>query len=246
MRKYGTRNIVNRYAGDKPVLRRYVGDVLVWEPTPIDTDLLIHLKFDGNVNDSSSYMQSVSLLNPLDASYVNGDRRQAIHMGDNTTQANKANIEIATNLDLQSINDEWTIAYYIKCDRIASNIFCTHNGTDTQGIDITILSDGRSDLYLNRGIAEELDTLRSSGTSNNGQVDVNTFHHFAWVRSGTSVKCYYNFVQTNEKTIASLDLSSTNNWLINRRGNSRANATYDDFRVYKRALSDEEITALQY
>lgn len=245
MRKYGTQDIIARYAGDKPVLRRYAGSNLVWEPVAQDPSLLVHLKFDGNVDDAKG--NTVTLYNPSDAIYVDGVNGQAIAMGNSETQSQRSYIGIASTEKLQSINSDFTIYYWIKAEPIANGrIFSNFNYiAGERGIDMQTLSDGRIYMYLNRQIPEEQTFIRSSEVVTGGAlISPVDFNHFAWVRSGTTLRCYYNFAISNEITIPDINVSTQYEWLINRAGNARGKAIYDDFRIYNRALSDLEIQNL--
>ena len=242
MRYAGDKPVIDRFAGDKPVIRRYAGSNLVWGSDP---GLLVHLKFEGNVNDSKG--NSVTLYNPTDAIYVDGVNGQAIAMGNSDTQSQRSYIGIASTEKLQSINSDFTISYWIKADpAVGGRIFSNFNYiTGEMGIDMQTLSDGRIYMYLNRQIPEEQTFIRSSEVVAGGAlVSPVDFNHFAWVRSGTTLMCYYNFAISNEITIPDINIATQYEWLINRAGNARGRAIYDDFRIYNRALSPQEIEDL--
>ena len=245
MRKAGNKDVVARYAGDKPVLRRYAGSNLVWQKSEPDPGLLLHLKFDGNTDDSSIYKNEVDLINPEDAFYEEGPKGQAISLGNDSSHANKSWIKIPNTGLLSNISNSFTVSFWIKSDfgsGLSSYILSSYDSSGGSGIRISSVTNGTLEILLYTEGNDPVTLRISTGSI----LDPNEFNHYIATYDGQFIKWYYNLEFINQLNVGELDVSASNDWRINAAPNDagRQNIILDDFRIYNRALSEPEILAL--
>lgn len=244
MRKAGSKDIIARYAGSSPVLRRYAGDNLVWAAVPPDPNLLLHLKFDGNVIDSSPQKNIITVFNPSDAAYVDGVSGQAIALGNSETIADRSYLIIPTSGPLQNVSEGFTVSFWIRSQSgFSQNIFANYQGNGN-GLDIQIHSSGRLMFYVGRYTENPMYLYSSNLVAGGAIVDPDQWNHFTYTYDGTRLTCYYNFVESNTMELPGILTDTTSEWRLNSRGSSISRCQYDDFRIYNRALSAAEVAAL--
>ena len=248
MRYSGNKPVIARFAGEKPILRRYAGSKLVWEATPSDPSLLLHLKFDGNVSDSSQYKNEVTLVRPENTSYVTGVEGQAVKLFNGQAgNVNKSYLTFPNEGALAEIDTAFTVAFYLKAPAGSGlNPYILMNTSDTtSGFRIY---PGSSDGKLQVWLFKENGTSEILRTGANARFNSSEFNHFAITYDGEALTWYYNFEPDTTADVELVDITGTADWRINSAATFVASQdiTLDDFRIYNRALAAEEIERLAH
>src|SRR5690606_8376776 len=112
----------------------------------LDTDALIHYRFDGTVVDYSPTERDPIIMNRHNAEYVSGIKGSgAISLGNFVNSTERSYILIPSTPLMRSVATELTIMYWFKGSPSLNNtIFCTA-APENKGIHIvTLAGDGRT------------------------------------------------------------------------------------------------------
>ncbi|WP_433745111.1 S-layer homology domain-containing protein [Falsibacillus pallidus] len=209
----------------------------------VKDEMVLHLAFDGNVTDSSTYANN-GVVDYGNVSYVDGIIGEAIQFKGTD---DPGRIKVVNNPSLQFTN-KFTIAYWLRVD-------------DSKG------QEGNFGHYVNPGIQSvfskdtdnsKLNSLIFMSSADNGSVrfDVaeasvtkGVWAHIAFVIDGNKIVKYYNGQFVNEmgkENPFSFTTANTKDLYIGYQGNGwyPLYGTLDDLRIYKDALTSDEIQQL--
>ena len=196
-------------------------------------NLEAHWKFDeqygskafdcsGNKHDGSIY----------GASTVTGEYGNALSFNGSSNY-----VSVPDSPGLRFGSNDFTISAWIKHGSAGSThrgIYSKGSGYNSDGIEFYIASDTGKLRVLNNNTSRNSTAIVSD----------NNWHHVAAVREGTSLKIYVDGVAESFSGFFSGDLSSNSNAAIGcRNGYYFFSGIIDDLRVYKRALSSDELSA---
>ena len=203
----------------------------------LDTTLLAHYAFEGNLNDESSYNRDLTENNGSEITYSTADNQsnksgQAAWFNGNNTYAYTDNI---------TVGDNFTIAFWTKPDSSAMN---THASVMSTGNNNT--SDGRFQIdYVSAG------KLRffATGGEITADLDNNIWNHFVITRSdnGTNdnMVCLYKNGGPSSTCLGTVPTL----WDLLKVGQNRNNGSYwkgyiDELKIYNRTLTGTEVSTL--
>ncbi len=195
-------------------------------------------KMDGNAKDSTPYGNDGTIT----GASLTADRKAkatSAYSYNGTT----ANIEAANAAKLNLTGDV-TVSAWIKPGTASQNnnarVVSKYDGTTANyilGYDTT----GHMRMIVDG-------TARATATSAAVLTSTTTWYHVVGVRSGTTVSLYINGTLDGTASISGTTQTNSQNLAIgggvNSTTNPRYNGVVDDVRVYNRALSTAEITAL--
>lgn len=159
-----------------------------------------------------------------------------------TTATNKAYIQLANGI-MSEVND-FTISTWVNYSSISGNsrVFDFGNGTGT-----FMMLCPRSGANIRYKITCEAGTYTAETPYS---VPVNEWVHLSIAQEGTTFKMYVNgemIYSDNQATVKPSDMGlTTQNYLVRSQWASDPYSTckFDEFRIYNRALTQQEIAAL--
>ncbi|MEA3289314.1 MAG: LamG domain-containing protein [Campylobacterota bacterium] len=192
----------------------------------IVTGLVSNYKFDGDVNDSSSY--GAHLIEPVKAAYEQGVLGQAYVFNgiDN-------DLSVSTSL---SVTDQMTVSFWIKGSSAAPDmssfsgqVYDISLDTESTIADFALYDSGQTDV-----------TFSYIDQSNSG------WHHVAAVVNSieNSVSIYFDGVLRYQVTGMSSIIDLFNNIAWGEKSLSFHAASIDDVRIYGKELTPSDITTL--
>ena len=203
----------------------------------LDTTLLAHYAFEGNLNDESSYNRDLTENNGSEITYSTADNQsnksgQAAWFNGNNTYAYTDNI---------TVGDNFTIAFWTKPDSSAMN---THASVMSTGNNNT--SDGRFQIdYVSAGKLR----FYATGGEITADLDNNIWNHFVITRSdnGTNdnMVCLYKNGGPSSTCLGTVPTL----WDLLKVGQNRNNGSYwkgyiDELKIYNRTLTGTEVSTL--
>ncbi|MGG3887955.1 LamG domain-containing protein [Metabacillus fastidiosus] len=206
----------------------------------------MYLAFDNNINDNSGNGNNGTLLNLGNISYVTGKVGNAIQF--KGTDA-PAQVKIANNSTIQ-FNDKLTVAYWLRIDNSKGQEGNYGHHVDP-GIQSVFAKDSDNTglfniLYMNSSTSGNLGFHNTSSVS--VSITKSQWIHLSFVIDHNKIRKYVNGELAEEKTIppANFTISNTKDLYIGYQGNGwyPLYGTLDDFRMYKRALTDIDILGL--
>jgi hypothetical protein len=206
-------------------------------PTSSGSDLWIKYNFDGNANDSSGGGRNGTLNNS--PAFVTGKIGQAVDL-------NGSNQYVSLPSGSLSSLSNFSVAAWVKLDTTSAWRRIFDFGTGTSVYMFLAPTNGsvvRFAITTGGGSAEQ----RIDGTA---ALPTGTWKHVAVTKNGNTGILYVDGAQVGQNTNLTLgpnSLGSTNNNWIGRSQYSAdpyLDGQVDDFRIYNRALSASEVSAL--
>lgn len=223
----------------------------------VATGLILYYDFnqeDGDrtiIYDRSKNNNDATITNENDINWIDmGNGRYSIRIGNDQNDSNRAFFNIPTSTSLQSLSTGFTISFWMGSDTLfGDDIFATHDDSvddDEQGITINgLTSSARIETYLNSEIDGSVNTVRTSTgelyATNGVDRSLIIFKY-----DGVDLTVKVNDVLSDTLNVSSLNISNNNGWILGKdfSGNVPDNLLLNDFRVYNRALTSAEETAI--
>jgi len=148
-------------------------------------------------------------------------------------------VDIANSNPITINSANWTLAAWIKTTTVSQRPILSNRSTGSGASIYFGVTSGKAFLYQNECVSAGLTGIKS--------INDNVFHHYVFVREGSSGKIYVDGALDNSATQTSCATSSSRPWRI---GHDVANGTeyfpglIDEVRIYNRALSATEISAM--
>lgn len=207
-----------------------------------NNDSLLDIPFDGNTFEWSSNDYLISVINPDDVSYENSPKGQAIILGSTGLVNNRSYISIDNTGPIESIENEFTISFYIKSNYgsgLNPIVLSNNNGSNGSGISINGISNGTLEARL----FEENESSVNHRISISSLLDPEEYNHYTLTYDGSVIRWYYNFNFVNESNVGLLNISASKDWYINAAANQggRQNIFISNLRIYNYAIPEEEI-----
>jgi hypothetical protein len=206
----------------------------------LTTDLVVlaHLSNNytddsGNGNDGSAYGT------PTVTSDKNSVANQAYNLtGSGTSSAGGNQIYFPCSINTNT--DDFTISWWANYGTLKIGGYTI----------LSLMSSGNTGFQLITGTSGSANAYLGSSGSNAAQVSITndaSFHHYVLVKSGTSYITYQDGIQIQSTTLTWTNVVATrltlNGTYANTYGTNGTH-TWDEIRLYSRALSSDEITAL--
>jgi hypothetical protein len=215
----------------KEVFLKYFGTV-----SSLDTTLLAHYAFEGNLNDESSYKRHLTEV----GSYItysttnnqsNKSGQAALFNGTNT-YAYTDNI---------TVGDNFTIAFWIKPDSSNMGQYASVMSTGNNNT-----SDGR--FQIDYSGAEKLRFNVADGDIK-ADLDNNIWNHFVITRSDNGTVDNRVCLYKNGSSSSTCDGPFPTRWDLLKVGQNRNNFQYwkgyiDELKIYNRTLTGTEVSTL--
>jgi large repetitive protein len=223
------------YNGSTAVIKVYTGNVQVWPHIGLVGWWRLDEASGSTAVDSSSLGNNGTLQgSPTRITRGNGKALELSGTAQYVTVPDHASLDITGAI---------TLAAWVRLDVLATTYVIKKAAQDvTNGYELGLASTGRPFLRFNQ--AASLDTYRVNATTilpTNG-----TWAHVAGTYDGTTMRVYVN--ATQEGTLTTSPTITTNNIALGlgaEGGGFRPlDGAIDDLRIYNRALSATEITAL--
>lgn len=201
------------------------------------SNLLVHLKMDGNLADSSG-------------NGINGTVGTGTYVNDRLGNAGKALDVTANNyVDcgnpglIQQLTTQVTVSIWIK-ERYVGSGSPLVNKWQNNGLYLGL------DGYFTGTQQNRVRWRIDAGTYVNSSVNVpfNTWHHIVATYDGSTLKVYQNGALTGSAAYNGVITNTITNLQIGRQANGLGSVifdgAYDDVRIYNRALNADEAMAL--
>lgn len=238
----GTHTIHFRFLDKSDVWSSAISNIFIKESLSIEDGLIAHYPLDATGEDLSVYQHHGTLYETTSTTDRFGNSDAAIYFdGDNDYIL----LSDADHLDINN-NEPFSVSLWLKQDGGNTDKYFLSkynpslgsNGAYAFGTGYT--GDAYSWFYFNN----------EGGTENRGSVDLNdgNWHHYVAVYSpGETISLYIDNQLDIEQTVTSSGNSSNSTDLIIGCGANFSQyftGSLDDIRIYKRALSTEEINGL--
>ena len=197
-------------------------------PYPVtwsSSNFSVRFQFEDNTTDSSGSNNNGTLVN--NPSYATGKFGRTI-------QFSNSNQYLSLSSSIPINNTNYTIASWIQFP-LPSATWRTLTRGSSADHQVIVDSGGSLGAYDNGGTG-----FRSSGYNVNG---LTGWHHITAVASGSSTKFFVDGTYVGTSPFKS---NSQISYIGNYQGGGQNIGTIDEFRVYLRALSDNEVKALYY
>ena len=160
------------------------------------------------------------------------------------------NIANRSNFNFFVQTDSWSVSAWVYLDTINAQRTIFGGEGDNTGYGVRLLEHSYNSLGY-RATRSMLTSVYNPDTRTNAVNPTGTWHHVCWVASGSSSKIFVDGVEEGSQTYSALTTTNslTSDVLIGAYESggtiqSFMDGLQDDIRVFDRALSTSEITAL--
>ena len=227
----------------------------------IDADsinLMAWYKFDGDFNDSSgnnNHLIPSSVSTPtLTSQGIIGNAMRFINNVNTNTFTNGVRDGTAKIPTIDLVNKEFSISIWIK---LVNNLDTSHSGIFILGENERVSTTGSIELYCNYdGVAlNKISIIYRTNTYVDGGIiissmNLDTWYNFVIVVNSTSLNVFTNnsitksFTFTNGLPDGIYDTNYFGCFNNSEYVNTKDDYLIDDFRIYDKALTQEEVTSL--